>query len=116
ELNGSEQGLMNAQRAVHLREGKDDKGEERQFVATNQFLIVKAERRAKVEKHDSLAIGGKQATSVGDTCSKKVTGDVYEDFGGNHDHKVASEYHIKCGKLIVEADSGISLKVGGNLV
>ena len=112
DLKDQEQVLINAQKDFHIRVGN----QERHNVKENQFLIVEGEQRVRIDGARSAAVGGKDALEVADEQSIVCQADVYYDFKGNHDHVVASEYHIKADKLVVEADSGVSLKCGGNFV
>ncbi len=112
DLKGSEQVLIHAQADLHTRVGN----EERRNVKKKQYLIVEDEQREKITGHRSIKLEAKDALDVAESQSVVVGGDVFHDFGGNHDHKVASEYHIKADTVVVESTSGISLKCGGNFV
>jgi uncharacterized protein involved in type VI secretion and phage assembly len=112
DLKDSEQILIHAQADLHVCVGN----EERHNVKKKQYLIVEGEQRQKITGHRSVKLEAKDALDVAGSQSVVVGGDVFHDFGGNHDHKVASEYHIKAATIVVEADSGISLKCGSNFV
>ena len=112
DLKDKEQLLLNAQKDLHIRVGN----QERHNVTENQNLIVDGEQREKIGGHRSADVGGKDALHVSDTRSVVVDADVYHDFKADHDLSVAGEYHVKANKVIIEADSGISLKTGGNFV
>lgn len=109
---GKEQLLINGQADFHIRVGN----EERHNVKKKQYLIVEDEQREKIEGNRSITIKANDAINVAETQSVVVGGDVLQDFGGNHDHVVASEYHVKADKIVVEAMSGISLECAGNFV
>lgn len=115
DLKGSEQVLINAQKDFHIRVGKDE-GEERHNVKDNQHLIVGGEQREKISGHRSITVESADALSVGGKQSVVVKEDAFHEFKANLDHAVASEYHIKADKIVVEASSGISLKNGSNFV
>jgi uncharacterized protein involved in type VI secretion and phage assembly len=112
DLKGSEQILINAQKDLHTRVGN----QERRNVGETQHLVVTKEQRTKIGEHRSVEVVGKDALHVKDTRNLIVDGDVIEDFKSNHAHKVASQLYMKANELVIEADSGISLKVGGNFV
>ncbi len=112
DLKDKEQLLFHAQKDLHIRV----KNQERHNVGESRFLVIKEEQRTKIGEHRSAAVGGKDALEVKETRSVKVKGDVYQDYGGSHDHKVASEYHVKAAKMVCEVDSGVILKCGGNSV
>ena len=91
-------------------------GEERHNVEKTRHVTVGEEQRTKVGKHRSTDVAGKDALHVKETRNVTVDGDVLEDFKANHGHKVASQYYLKANQFVVEADAGISFKVGGNFV
>lgn len=112
DLKDGEQILIRGQKDLHLRVMH----QERHNVAENQYLTVGGEQRTKVGGHRSVDVVGQDALHVAGTRSVVVDGDVLEDFKKNHGQKVASQYYIKANQFVVEATSGISLKVGGNFV
>ena len=112
DLKDKEQLLLNAQKDFHVRVGN----QERHNVKENQFLTVEGEQRVKIGGHRSVDVAGKDALHVADARSVVVDADVYHDFKAAHDLSVAGEFHVKAQKVVIEADQGISLKVGGNFV
>ncbi len=48
--------------------------------------------------------------------SFSVTGDVGEEFKANHSEQVTGNYYLKAMQIVVEAMTGITLKVGGNFI
>ncbi len=111
DLAGKEQLMIHAQKDLHMRIGN----QERRDVKEDQYLKVEGEQREDIGNHRSIMVGAKDALEVKDVQAVVVGGDVFHDFKSNHDHKVASEYHLKADKVVVEA-SAISLKSGGNFV
>jgi type VI secretion system secreted protein VgrG len=112
DLKDKEQLLIHAQKDFHLRV----KNQERHNVGEIQHLTVGKEQRTRIGEHRSVDVVGKDALRVKETRNVTVEGDVLEDFKANHGQIVASQYYIKANELVVEADSGISLKVGSNFI
>ena len=48
--------------------------------------------------------------------SLKVTGDVAEEFGSNHSEKTTGDYYVHARNIVLEADVGLTINVGGNFV
>jgi type VI secretion system secreted protein VgrG len=45
-----------------------------------------------------------------------VTGDVIEQFSGNHSSQVTQNLYLKGLQVVIEAEVGLTLKVGGNFI
>jgi type VI secretion system secreted protein VgrG len=45
-----------------------------------------------------------------------VTGDVIEEFKANHSSQVTQNLYLKAMQVVIEASTGITLKVGGNFI
>ena len=112
DLKGSEQLLFHAEKDHDIRV----EAEERHNVGANQNLIVGGEQREQIDNHRSVKVCASDALEVTDQQSIVVKQDVFHIFDANHEHYVASEYHLNADKVIVEAGTGISLKVGGSFV
>lgn len=63
-----------------------------------------------------MKVKGKIATDTVGSISNKVTSAVTEEIGGNYSNKTTGTYTVKAGNIILEADTQITLKVGGNFV
>ena len=48
--------------------------------------------------------------------SVSVTGNVIEEFQGNHSSQVSQNLYLKAMQIVIEATTGITLKVGGNFI
>lgn len=125
---GDEQVFMHAEKNLDIRV-KNDRFESvlhnRHLTVNNdQYDHIKNDRHETVD-HDhieeigndrSLSIKGKQASKVAKTLSLAVAGDVAEEFGSNHSEKVTSDYYLKAKNICLEADTNITIKVGGTAI
>ena len=91
-------------------------GEYRQKVFKLKQTHVGEERRAWVEKDDSLKVDGNRSEGIGGTLSVSVGGDVVEKFDSNHKHEVATTYACKASDVKIEASGTIELTAGGSSV
>jgi len=84
-------------------------------VTGNESLGIDGDRSTKVGGNDGLTVTGDAALKVG-SFSVDSSGDVHIKSGGVVAVEGGSEVHIKAGKIIIEADTQLSLKVGGNFI
>lgn len=128
DLAGSEQVFVHAAKDMDVRVLND----RREWVKNDRSLIVKRDRLASVERDDHATVGrdlveevkrdhhvkvtGKQAQEVGGSTSLKVKGDRIEVVDGAYSVKVTGDLVVKGTKIVLDASSGITLKVGGNFV
>ncbi|HST45991.1 MAG TPA: carboxypeptidase-like regulatory domain-containing protein, partial [Luteimonas sp.] len=85
-------------------------------VHRSHHSFTKKDRVAEVGGDDHLSVGGKQAIKVSGSRSVKVDGGVGESFN-SHSEQVATDFYLKAGgKVVIEAGTMLSLKVGGNHV
>ena len=59
---------------------------------------------------------GKPRLRSAGSNSLSVTGDVIEQFNGNHSSQVSQNLYLKAMQIVIEAATGITLKVGGNFI
>lgn len=125
---GKEQIFVHAERDQDIRV----KNDRREWIGHDRSLIVKNDKLEKVERDKhivigrhqvekiesdmSLAVGGKVAIKIGGSKSEKVQGDVMEQFAKNHSEEVAQTLYLKGMQVIIEATTGITLKVGGSSI
>ncbi|MFQ5806157.1 MAG: type VI secretion system Vgr family protein [Phycisphaerae bacterium] len=109
----SEQILLYAQKNLHVRVNNDrveNVDHDRHLtVKENKFELVKKKKHVEVSLDVNEKIGGNK--------SLHVSGDVGEEFSGNHSESTSGNIYLKSGKdLVIEAGTGLTLKVGGNFV
>lgn len=124
----SEQIFVHAQKDIDIRILNDRK----EFVGNDRHLIVKHDRIDKVEndRHDTvtrdhvteigrdrhLKVSGKQASEVVGSLSLKVSDDVIEEFEKNQSTQVTKDLYIKAANICIEAETNITIKVGGSSI
>ena len=123
---GSEQIFVHAEKDVDLRI-KNDRYE---WIGNNRHLIVKVDKLEKIESNRSEVVGndvkieigrdhnlkvkGKSAVEITGSNTLVVKGDVTEEFDANHSEKTTKDYFLKAKQVVIETDSGITLKCGGS--
>ncbi|QYK48789.1 MAG: type VI secretion system tip protein VgrG [Phycisphaeraceae bacterium] len=125
---GDEQVFIHAEKNIDIRV-KNDRFESvlhnRHLTVDNdQYDHIKHDRHETVDNDHveevgndrSLTVKGKQATKVAKTLSLAVAGDVAEEFESNHSEKVKSDYYLKAKNICLEADTNITIKVGGTAI
>jgi type VI secretion system secreted protein VgrG len=85
-------------------------------VTEESHETIESHRYEIVKKDDFLNVGGKQAIEVKDNSSVKVGGDVVEEFGGDHSEKTTGDLFLDAKGIVIEAATGITLKVGGSSI
>jgi type VI secretion system secreted protein VgrG len=126
---GSEQIFIHGEKDMDVR----IKNDERHWIGNDHHFMVKRDRREQIERDEHriikrdqvekidrdlhVKIGGKEAMEVGGSLSLKVGGAVAEKFGGNHSEETSGSIYLKSSQTIVlEAGTGLTLKVGGNFI
>lgn len=125
---GSEQIFVHGEKDVDLRVKNDRKewiGRDRhlrvirdkfQKVDRDEQIVIGRDRVEKITRDHFLKISGKESIEITGTRSLKVTGNVTEQFQGNHTEEVTGSYLVKGNMIVLEAQSGLTLKVGGNFI
>jgi type VI secretion system secreted protein VgrG len=125
---GSEQIFMHGEKDMDVR----IKNDRRELIGRDDHLIVKRDERERVMrdihriverdvveeiKRDShQKVTGKTATEIGQSVSNKVGTNMAEEIGGNYSSKVTGNYSIKAKQIVLEAEAGLTINVGGNFV
>jgi type VI secretion system secreted protein VgrG len=125
---GSEQIFMHGQKDQDIR----IKNTRRELIGNDRHLIVKRDKREKIERDKHiiverdviekierdyhLKVEGKIATNTVGSVSNKVTSSVTEEIGASYSSKATGSHTIKAATIVLEADTAITLKVGGNFV
>ncbi len=85
-------------------------------VGGDNSLDVTGDRSSKVGGNDGLTVTGDAALKVGSFSVDSGSGDIHLKSGGLIAIQGGSEIHLKATKIIIEADSQVSLVVGGNFI
>jgi type VI secretion system secreted protein VgrG len=125
---GSEQVFVHGEKDADIRIKKD----RREWIGNDRHLIVKRDKYEEVDsdthvtiKRDHMEqigrdrfvqVSGKESVSVTGSQSLKVSGDVAEEFGGQHSEKTTGDYYLHARNIVLEADMGLTICVGGNFV
>jgi type VI secretion system secreted protein VgrG len=125
---GSEQVFIFGQKDEDIR----IKNDIREWVGQDRSLIVTRDRMAQISRddHHDIArdhiekqgrdhhqtIEGKEAIKITGSHSKTVTGDVIEVFQGNQSTQVTQNIYIKGMQVVIEAMTGLTLKMGPNFI
>jgi type VI secretion system secreted protein VgrG len=124
----AEQIFIHAQKDYHLRV----KNDRREWIGKDRHLVVQQDKlekitrdvhvsigqdqKIKITRDYNLKISGKAATEVTQSHSLKVNGDLIEEVTGNASSKITQKLYLKALQVVIEADTGITLKVGGSFV
>jgi len=125
---GQEQLFIHAERNLDTRVKKESfewVGDKRHLIVEkDQLDHVKGKRDVRVEGDEALQVDGNahltikgaRAIEVGGKLSLTVKGDVAEAFQAAHSEQTSGNYYLKAAGVVIEASSGITLKVGGSSV
>jgi len=125
---GSEQVFIHGEKDIDIRIKNDRKewiGEDRHLIVTrdkmeqvqrDSHIDVTRDQIEKIGRDHHLEIAGKAAVKITGSNSWSVTGDVIEEFKGNHSSQVTQNLYLKAMQIVIEAATGITLKVGGNFI
>jgi len=125
---GEEQVFIHAEKDVDFRV----KNDRREWIGNDRNLFVTRDKREKVDRDKHIVIGqdetqeikrdhsltikGKDAIEVTGSRSVVVKGAVIEEFKQNHSEQVTQNYYLKAMNVVIEAMTGLSIKVGGNFI
>ncbi|KFE71179.1 type VI secretion system Vgr family protein [Hyalangium minutum] len=82
----------------------------------NADVVVKASRTEKVGADSHLTVVGNRNEKIDGTWSITLGADLQVKATGIHALQADSEIHLKSDKIVLEADTGLTLKVGGNFI
>ncbi len=128
DLKGSEQVFVHGEKDMDIRVKNDRKewiGNDRHLNVQNDKLekIVQdshtqwgRDQIEKIGRDHHLEIDGKEAIQITGSHSMSVQGDVIEEFKANHSSQVTQNLYLKGMQVVIEADLGLTLKVGPNFV
>jgi type VI secretion system secreted protein VgrG len=125
---GSEQVFIHGEKDADIRIKNDC----REWIGNDRHLIVKRDKYEEVDSDSHITtnrdhleqigrdrfvqVSGKESVTVGGSQSLKVTGDVAEAFSGNHSEQTTGNYYLHAQNIVLEADVGLTICVGGNFV
>ncbi len=125
---GSEQIFIHGQKDFDVR----IRNNRRELIGNDRHLIVKRDKREKIERDEHAVIErdriekierdyhrkieGKAAFKTEGSVSNEVSGSTAEKVGGNYALEVTGSYSVKANTIVLEAQSGLTIKVGGNFV
>jgi type VI secretion system secreted protein VgrG len=125
---GSEQVFIHGEKDMDIRVKNDRKewiGEDRHLIVQRDKLEkmtrdshtqVGRDEIRKITRDHHLEIDGKEAIKITGSHSMSVTGDVIEQFQGNHSSQVTQNLYLKGMQVVIEAEVGLTIKVGGNFI
>jgi type VI secretion system secreted protein VgrG len=121
-----EQIFINGERNLDIRIKNDRfetiKRDRHLQVERDKFEQVKRDKHIDVTRHlykhvtgeHHVKVDDKEAIKIGGSLSVDVTGNVNEKFSANHNQEVAANYHLKAMNVVIEAMTGLTIKVGGS--
>jgi type VI secretion system secreted protein VgrG len=125
---GSEQVFIYGQKDADIRFLND----RREWIGQDRHLIVQRDKYENIQSDThvtignnhlekigtdrNVTVGGKEAISIGSSQSINVGGDVAESFGGNHSEQTTGSYYLQANSIVLEAQSGLTICVGGNYI
>lgn len=125
---GHEQIFVHGQRNLDIRIRSD----RRELIGNDRHLIVKRDKRELVERDEHIIIKrdqieqikrdyhrkveGKIAFETSGSVSHKIGGSRALNVGGNNAIDVGGQETIKANIIVLEADTGITLKCGGSSI
>lgn len=125
---GSEQLFFHAEKDMDIRVKNDRKewiGQDRHLVVTrdrfqkvgrDEHTDTVRDRVEKIGRDLHTKVEGKRSTQVTGSNTLKVQGDMIEVFQANHSEQTTGNIYLKGANVVVEAMTGLTIKVGGNFV
>lgn len=88
----------------------------RVFVGKDQDIVVKQDKRERIEGNSHLLVSGKRNQRVEGNTSLEIKGDRQELVGENHALSAGKEIHIKAGTALVIEAEDLTLKGPGGFI
>lgn len=88
----------------------------RVLVGKDQDIVIRQDKRERVEGNSHLYVKGKRNQMIEGTQSLEVKGDRHELIGETHALSVAKEIHIKAGTALVIEAEDLTLKGPGGFI
>lgn len=125
---GKEQVFVHGEKDQDIR----IKNDRRELIGNDRHLIVYRDKRDRIKRDEHriierdlieqierdyhLLIMGKVATAVQEDISNDYRKNLDENISSNYSLGVGSNYSLGAGQIVLEAQTGITLKVGGNFI
>lgn len=125
---GSEQIFMHGQKDQDIR----IRNNRRELIGNDRHLIVKRDKRKKIgrDEHNIIErdqiekierdfhrhVEGKMAAKTDGSMSHEVGGSMAEKVTGSSALDVGGSYTVTANQIILEAKTGLTIKVGGNFI
>jgi type VI secretion system secreted protein VgrG len=125
---GKEQVFIHSEKDLDVR----IKNDRREWIGNDRHQVVKRDHFREVERDEQIKIKrdrieavlrdnhmvilGKEAKSIKESLSLYVKGDVNEQFDSNHSEQIKTNYYVSAENIVLEAKTGLSIKVGGNFI
>ena len=125
---GSEQVFLHGEKDLDIR----IKNDSREWIGRDQHLMVQRDQIEQIarDQHETIqrdqvekiardhhvTIAGKEAISITGSHSIAVQGDVIEKFSASQTTQVSGACYIKGMNVVIEAMTGLTIKVGGSFV
>jgi len=87
-----------------------------EHVENNRNELIDADHYEEIGKDRHLKVGGQEAIEIAKARSMKVGKDLVEKVGGNNSREVTGDLYLKGMNVVIEAQMGLTIKVGGNYV
>lgn len=92
------------------------KNDAREEIGNDRHELVKRDHNEQIGRDRNKLIKGKEAIEVVGAHSEKVGGDVIEQYDAKQSTKVKDDLYIKAKNICIEADTNITIKVGGTYI
>ncbi len=111
---GKEEILVYAEKDLCLRA----KSNHVENIGNEYHLTIEKKKYEHVKQETHLEVGTDVNEKIGGKKLSKIEGDVSAEVAGKHTEKVTGDFYLKSegGKVVIEAASEITLKVGGNFI
>jgi type VI secretion system secreted protein VgrG len=125
---GSEQIFFHGQKDQDIR----IRNNRRELIGNDRHLIVKRDKRDKIDRDEHILIKrdliekierdyhrkveGKAAFKTEGSFSHDIGGAAIERVGGSHNIEVTGDFMVNAQNIVLEAKTGLTIKVGGNFV
>ena len=128
DLKGEEQVFFHAEKDMDIRV----KNDRRELIGNDRHLVVNRDKRDHIKRDEHRKIDrdliehierdyhatilGKVATAYQQGVSNEYGGNLDVAITGNHTEDVTGNFSLNASNIVMEADTGITLKVGGNFI
>jgi hypothetical protein len=90
--------------------------DKREWVKRDTHRIIDRDSVEKIKRDHHLKIEGKVSQEITKTFSRKVSDNVTEEFGKDFQIKTTGKQKMSADTIVLEAMTGITLKVGSNFI